>query len=142
MPKYLNVTSRVRVPLDELNFTFARSGGPGGQNVNKVNTKAVMHWDISQNDSLPDDVRERFVKHYKNRITNEGHLVISSQRTREQQKNIDDCLDRLRRMLSHAARRPKPRKKTKPSRAARERRLQKKRETGEKKKRRRPPRLE
>jgi ribosome-associated protein len=136
-PKYLNVTARLRVPLDELEFTFARSSGPGGQNINKVASKALLRWKVTESQSLPEAVKRRFLEHYGSRLTKEGELLLSSQRHRDQGRNVDDCLDRLRAILAVVASPPKKRKPTKPSRGAKERRLQEKRETGEKKQRRR-----
>jgi ribosome-associated protein len=133
----LIVNDRVRIPLRELDFTFARSSGPGGQNVNKVNTKATLHWDVTHSRSLPDDVRERFVAKYKNRINRDGQVVLSSQRFRDQGRNVADCIARLRELLEEVLQAPKPRKKTKLSQAARGRRLRSKRVTAERKQARR-----
>jgi ribosome-associated protein len=133
----LNVNQHISIPLTELNFSFARSGGPGGQNVNKVNTKATLRWAITDSPSLPEGVRERFLEKYKRRITNEGELVLSSQRFRDQGRNVADCLEKLRQLLLEVATAPRPRKKTKPSRAARERRLNEKQQRSQKKQRRR-----
>lgn len=133
----LNVNEQIAIPLTELNFSFARSGGPGGQNVNKVNTKATLRWGVADSPSLPEGVRQRFLEKYKRRITTEGELVLSSQRFRDQGRNVADCLDKLRELLLEVATPPKRRKKTKPSRAARERRLQQKSRQSEKKQRRR-----
>jgi ribosome-associated protein len=132
----LKVTANIKVPLREFRFTFARSAGPGGQNVNKVNTKATLRWAVTRSTSLPDDVRQRFCKRYRRRITQEGDLVLTSQRFRDQGRNVADCLEKLRSMLAEAAVTPKKRKKTAPSKASRERRLSDKRAQAEKKQRR------
>ena len=137
--KTLEVTRRIRIPFDELRFRFVRSAGPGGQNVNKVNTKALLRWQMKSSPSLPDDVRERFVKKYGSRITTRGDLLLTSDRYRTQQRNEDDCLEKLRRMLASVAAPPKKRKKTKPSAASVERRLTEKRQRAKAKQRRRPP---
>lgn len=138
----LIVTRRIRIPLAEFDWTFARSSGPGGQNVNKVSSKAQLRWKVHESQALPDDVRQRFVRKCRRRITKEGEFVISSQRFRDQAKNRDDCLQKLRELVAEAARTPKPRKKTKPSRAAKERRLKQKRERASRKQQRRPPRMD
>ncbi|HQU47046.1 MAG TPA: peptide chain release factor-like protein, partial [Pirellulales bacterium] len=69
---FLTVHNRIRIPLEEFEFTYARSSGPGGQNVNKVNSKALLRWPVRTSPSLPEAVRERFVGRYGNRITVEG----------------------------------------------------------------------
>ncbi|HJN10682.1 MAG: alternative ribosome rescue aminoacyl-tRNA hydrolase ArfB [Pirellulaceae bacterium] len=129
----LVVNHRIAVPLKEFNFTYSRSSGPGGQNVNKVNTKVTLHWSVSSSSSVPEDVRERFVEKFRRRINNKGQLVVVSQRFRDQGRNVGDCLAKLREMLSNVAIAPKARKATRPSRASRERRLQAKQRTSDKK---------
>lgn len=129
----LVVTPEININEAELEFTFARSSGPGGQNVNKVNSKAVMRWLVVESDCLPLGVRVRFMEKFGSQLTNEGALIITSDRFRDQAKNRDDCLEKLRGMLASVARPPKPRKKTKPSRSAKEKRKQGKRVHGEKK---------
>lgn len=137
-PTVLEVTPQIRIPLGELSFTFARSSGPGGQNVNKVNSKATLHWPTSSA-SLPDDVRSRFVAAFGGQINKLGELVIQSQRFRDQERNIEDCLEKLRGMLQRVATPPKRRKKTRPSRASKQRRLNDKKARSEVKSRRSGP---
>ena len=92
----LFISPRIRISDDELRFSFTRSSGPGGQNVNKVNTKAVLRWAVQASPSLPDDVRQRFMARYGRRLTVAGEIVINSQRFREQGQNQRDCLEKLR----------------------------------------------
>ena len=129
----LKINNRLEIPLRELDFTFVRSSGPGGQNVNKVNTKAVLSWIVEDNSSLPEDVLERFVKRYSRRISNEGKLKITSQRFRDRGRNIADCLNKLRDMVLSVAEKPKKRKATKPSKGSKERRLKNKQRNSQKK---------
>lgn len=129
----LVVNSRIAVPLAEFEFTYTRSSGPGGQNVNKVNSRATLRWPVAASRSLPDDVKARFLATYPSRITQAGEILISSQRFRDQPKNVDDCLEKLRDMLAAVAVAPKTRKKRKPSKAAKERRLRDKRAASAKK---------
>ena len=138
----LIVSSRIRVPMDELQFTYARSQGPGGQNVNKVNTKATLRWSVIANQSLPDDVRSRFLTRYKHRITKDGDLLITSQRYRDRGRNVDDCLDKLRELISAVVAPPKKRRATKPTKGSKARRRKTKEATAQKKERRKPPKLD
>jgi ribosome-associated protein len=133
----LEVASHIRIPLEEFEFTYARSSGPGGQNVNKVNSKALLRWNPTTSPSLRDDVRARFLSRFASRITTGGEILISSEQYRDQRKNVDDCLDRLRTMLLEIAKPPKKRRPTKPSRASKERRLDSKRRDSNKKSNRR-----
>ena len=94
-----------------------RSSGPGGQNVNKVNSKAVLRWNVAASPSLPADVRERFLAIHRSRLTGEGELIVTSQRYRDQGRNVADALEKLRAMLDRGRRRPKTRRPTKPSAA-------------------------
>jgi ribosome-associated protein len=127
---------RLSVPARELTIRFVRSSGAGGQNVNKVNTKAVLRWPAATSDALPRDVRARFVERFASRLTTEGELVLSSDRHRDQGRNVADCLAKLDAMLDAVATPPKPRKKTRPTRGAVERRLTAKRAQSDKKRQR------
>lgn len=117
------VSARIQIPRSELRMSFARSSGPGGQNVNKVNSKVTIHWPVTTSPSLPDDVRQRFIAAFGNRITKEGEFVLSSQETRDQSVNIEDCLDKLRDMVRSVATAPKKRRPTKPTKGSQRRRL-------------------
>lgn len=136
----LVVDKHITIPLREFQFTFSRSAGPGGQNVNKVNTKVTLRWQVAASDSLPVDVKHRLLAKFARRITKEGEILVVSQRFRDQGRNVADCLNKLREMLLSVADRPKTRRKTRPSRASRQRRLNDKRKTSEKKQLRRRPR--
>lgn len=119
----LEISNRLRIPTEEFTWSFVRSGGPGGQNVNKVASKAVLRWNVAASPGLPEDVRSRLKQQQNRRITGEGDLLISSQRFRDQERNRLDCLEKLTAMLQAALVVPKKRRKTKPSRGSHERRL-------------------
>ena len=134
----LRINSRITIPPGELRFSFVRSSGPGGQNVNKVNSKAQLRWSVVGSAALPDDVRARLSARLARRLNDRGELVLVSQRYRDQARNIGDCLTKLRELIAAAAVPPKRRKKTRPPRSANESRLREKRATTEKKLRRGP----
>jgi ribosome-associated protein len=123
----LSINATIQVPDSEFDWSFVRSGGPGGQNVNKVASKAVLRWDVRASPSLPDDVKARFLAQQKQRITTEGEIVVTSQRYRDQERNRQDCLDKLQAWLVQATVLPKKRRPTKPSRSSKARRLADKR---------------
>jgi ribosome-associated protein len=123
----LEVNSTIRIPLDEFEWSFARSGGPGGQNVNKVASKAVLRWNLAGSPSIPDEVKTRFCERFPSRITTQGELVLASELTRDQGRNREDCLEKLAAMVRAAALRPKVRRPTKPSKASKRRRVEGKR---------------
>lgn len=129
----LEVNHRISIPFKEFTYTFARSSGPGGQNVNKVNSKVTLHWDVTGSPSLPEDVRARFLAQYPRRVNKDGFLVINSERFRDQSRNVTDCTNKLRDLILVVATPPKKRRPTKPTKGSKERRLAGKRETSQKK---------
>ncbi len=122
----LVVNSRISIPASELQWTFARSSGPGGQNVNKVSSKAVLRWSFRNSAALPAEVRARFLARYGNRLTGDGDLLVSSQRYRDQGRNIDDVREKLQSMILAVAVAPRKRRATKPTRASVTRRIESK----------------
>lgn len=137
MPRALVINEQITIPAGELQATFARSAGPGGQNVNKVNTKAVLRWQVAATPSLPEAVRRRFLTRYANRVNSEGELVLSADEHREQSRNLTACREKLQQMVLAVVAPPRRRVKTRPSRAAVERRIKAKQQNSEKKQRRR-----
>lgn len=97
------------IPLDKVEFNFARSSGPGGQNVNKLNTKAEIRFNVSSADWIAFEVKQRLMQYQANRISKEGELIITCQEHRTQSKNREDCLQRLREMVAEASIEPKER---------------------------------
>lgn len=135
----LRIHSRLEIPIREFSFTFERSSGPGGQNVNKVSSKAVLRWDILGSPSLSEAHRKRFCERFGNRINSEGILILTSQRHRDQGRNVAECLEKLRSMLLQTAFPKKPRKKTRPTAGSKRRRLANKARKSDLKRLRRPP---
>lgn len=135
----LEITPQLSIPETEFEWSFARSGGPGGQNVNKVASKAVLRWDVTASPSLPEDVKARFISQNRGRMTTEGSFVLSSERTRSQLLNRQDCLAILAELLLRATRVPRKRKKTRPTRGSKERRLEEKKRRSSTKAERRGP---
>ena len=134
----LQAGDHLRIPLRELQISFARSSGPGGQNVNKVSSKAILRWGVARSPSLPPAARRRFLERFPTRVSTAGEVILSSDRHRDQGRNVADCLEKLRGMLAAIEHPPTPRRATRPSRAARERRLEEKRAVSERKRQRSP----
>jgi len=135
----LIVNEKIAIPDEEISFEFARSGGPGGQNVNKVASKSTLRWSPATSPSLPEPVRVRLLALVGPRLTNDGELLITSQRTRDQGRNIEDCRQRLRALILHAANPPKARRATRPTLASKTRRIESKSRRSEVKRNRRAP---
>ncbi len=134
----IRIGGRITIPESELSEEFVRSPGPGGQKVNKTATAVQLRFDAGNSPSLPEPVRRRLIRLAGKRITAGGELVIEASRYRTQAANRADARRRLEGLLRRAARPPRPRKKTRPSRAARERRLEEKKHRGRIKRLRRP----
>lgn len=120
----------------EFEFRFVRASGPGGQNVNKVSSAVELRWDLRHSIHLPVGMRLRLEALAGSRLTDEGVLIIQAQRHRTQEQNRTDAVQRVIALAEKALHPPKPRKKTKPSRASKRRRLEGKRLHSEKKQRR------
>jgi ribosome-associated protein len=122
----IRITPSISIGERELEEQFIRSSGPGGQNVNKLASAVQLRFDVRRSPSLPDDVRTRLERLAGKRLTRDGVLVINAQRHRTQERNRDDARDRLVDLIRRAAVTPVPRRATKPTTGARERRLQSK----------------
>lgn len=122
----LQVSENVTVPDSELEMSFARSSGPGGQNVNKVESKATLRWNVRSTAHLPQPAKERFLTRYASRLTKEGDLLITSQEHRDQPRNIEACRARLVALIRSVLHAPKKRRPTKPTRGSKVRRLKEK----------------
>jgi ribosome-associated protein len=133
----LVITSRLTIPAGELAFSFARSGGPGGQNVNKVASKAELRWNPTTSAALGADDRVWLLERLANKLTGDGTLIVTSTATRDQTKNRDDAVAKLVLIVRAALDRPKQRRPTRVSRGAKRRRVADKRHRAEIKRNRR-----
>ena len=135
----IEVTPAIRLNAHEIEEEFVRASGPGGQNVNKVATAVQLRFDVAHSPSLPDPVRERLIQLAGNRITEDGILIIESKQFRSQEQNRRAALKRLINLIRHAAKEPKPRRRTQTPATVKAQRLEKKRRRGEIKRLRQSP---
>jgi ribosome-associated protein len=133
MDEGIRVSEDTVIPLEEIQFRASRSSGPGGQHANVTASRIEAVFDVEESDSLTEDQRQLLISKLGPRVT------AISQDARSQARNRELALERLREKLAAGLRRPKPRRPTKPSRSARERRLEEKRRTSKRKAQRRPP---
>jgi ribosome-associated protein len=122
----IRITDTIAIDEREIEESFVRSSGPGGQNVNKLSTAVQLRFDVRRSPSLPNDVAVRLMRLAGKRLTKDGVLVIVAQNHRTQERNRADALERLVALIQAAAVRPLPRRATKPTKASREKRLERK----------------
>ena len=123
----IHITQAIVIDEREIHLEFVRASGPGGQNVNKVATSVQLRFDVENSPSLPKEVRHRMIRLAGKKITSDGVLLIEAKRFRTQEKNRQDAIDRLIKLISKASEKPKSRRKTKPTLASKKRRLDTKR---------------
>lgn len=134
----IEIIPEITLDERELQFEFIRAAGPGGQNVNRVATAVQLRFDVAGSPSLPEGVRQRLLRIAGKRLNKAGVLIIEARRHRTQERNRQDAVNRLVRLIRKAAQRPRVRRETKPTQAAQERRLQSKRQRSAVKRQRRP----
>jgi len=133
----LVITPTIAIDEDEIQLEFIRATGPGGQHVNKAATAVQLSFDVGNSPSLRDDVRERLIRLAGNRMAKDGTLIITARRFRSQERNRQDAINRLVKLIQEAAEEPKLRRKTKPTLTAKQRRLDTKRQRSQTKRLRR-----
>ena len=124
------ITNEISIDEKDIRFDYIRSSGPGGQNINKVSTAVQLRYDVKKSTALPEDVKVRLMVRAGKKVSEDGELVIEAKRYRTQSKNRDDALQRFIDLLQLACRKPKARKKTKPSKAASASRVSEKKKHG------------
>jgi ribosome-associated protein len=127
----LRVTDKISIDDSELEESFVRASGPGGQNVNKVSSAVQLRFNVRQSPSLPNDVAVRLMKLAGSRLTKDGVIVIVAQAHRDQARNRAEARERLIDMIREAAVKPEIRRATKPTRASKQRRVEGKKHRGQ-----------
>jgi ribosome-associated protein len=133
----IEINKQLSLDENELDWVFSRASGPGGQNVNKTATAVQLRFDVASSQSLPVPIKQRLQRLARNRLTKDGVLIVEASEHRSQQANRQAALERLTRLIQRASQPPKKRKSTKPSKAAKRRRLEAKRQRSQKKRQRR-----
>jgi len=126
----IEITPSLSIEDTEIQFDFIRSSGPGGQNVNKVATGVQLRFNVDTSTTLPDEVKQRLHSIARNRITEEGVLIIEAKRYRTQEQNREDAIARLVALIFQATEKPKPRKRTRPTAASPAERVEEKKRRG------------
>jgi ribosome-associated protein len=132
------INDAIAIPDEELSWSYARAAGPGGQNVNKVASKAILRWTLAANQTVPAFAKAKLVAKHPSHVTTEGEFIVSSQEYRDQERNRERCLEKLAFWIRAALVIPKARKATKPSKASQRRRVDDKRKQGQRKAQRKP----
>ncbi len=117
------VTESIQIPDSDVDIAYSRSGGPGGQHVNKVSSKVQLRFHLQDCEVLADDVKTRIRAYWPNRLTEDGDFLVQSEQHRDQKQNLSDAQEKLADLIRAALVPPKPRKKTKPSKVSVRRRL-------------------
>jgi ribosome-associated protein len=125
--------SELIIPYHEMEFTFARSRGPGGQNVNKTNSAVILRWNLLSTIAVNEETRQRLIEKLQHRLTKEGDILIRSETQRDQDQNKSECIKKLHEILQRALFVPKKRVATKPSRSSVRKRINTKKINSEKK---------
>ena len=123
----IHITHNIAIDPSEIKMDFIRSSGPGGQNVNKVASAVQLRFDVSNSPSLPLEIRDRLTRLAGKRMTVDGELIVDARRFRSQERNRQDALDRFTALVRKAVDKPRPRRKTSPTHASKQRRLDSKR---------------
>jgi ribosome-associated protein len=126
----MKITPYISIDENELDFTFIRANGPGGQNINKVSTAVQLRFDIANSPSLPEEAKKRLIKLAGKRAAKDQILSIEAKRYRTQEHNKEDAIERFRKLVLKALEVPKPRKQTSPTQVSQEERLKKKKQRG------------
>ncbi len=127
MPEDILINNRVTIPASELSYAASRSSGPGGQHANKTDSRIQVRWNVPASKAMSDYLKKRLLKVFGSRLTDDGDLLLAADSHRSQHRNRDEVNQRLAALVREALVPPKPRRKTKPSKASRHKRLDDKR---------------